>query len=377
MLLTLVGLQAYAQESITVGGVSVPVAGVQTVNAEDAAGVAYSGKTAEFSVAAVTEALGIEAITEAAEYIVNPTTWTAVENTTDGWRGGNGDALGWGDITEETLGYCVKIQEPASGMVDYLGAHHNGVWNDGDVFTAYWGFVANGKAALVKVVVNFEYPGVMVNGQKVPIVDTQYVETVDTVGLTYAGTTANFDVAAVCEALGIESIDAAQLFILNLSTNEAVENTTDGWRNGDGDATGWGDITEETRGYCVKISDPASGVIDYLGAHHLGEWGVDEWFVGAWVFVANDKAVIVEVDVQFLDGNAGPALPIIDLPEPETDITKLQLVGNASVSLERYYTQGYDTSDVAVKADDIAAAFGLTKEELAGSFDRMIYVDQF
>ncbi len=129
MLLTFLGIHAYAQESITVAGSAVPVAGIQTINVTDEPEAMYSGLTAQFSIEAVTEALGISAITEAKEYIVNPSDWSAVENTSDGWRQGNGDLCGWGDITEETRGYCVKIQEPESGLIDYLGAHHNGVWN--------------------------------------------------------------------------------------------------------------------------------------------------------------------------------------------------------------------------------------------------------
>ena len=236
MLLTLMGVHAYAQESITVGeGDPVPVVSVQTVSVQDAANNAYAALTAEFSVAAVTEALGIEAITDATEYIVNPTTWEAVENTTDGWRGGDGDALGWGDITEETRGYCVKISEPASGAVDYLGAHHNGVWNEGETFTAYWGFVAGGKAALVKVVVTF------------------------------------------------------------------------------------GPAAEEPE----------------------------------------------------------PEEPEVELPEAETTIANLQIVGSVEVSNERYYTQGYESSDLAVAVPGLAEALGISQEDLASAFSRMIYIDQF
>lgn len=236
MLLAFAGLQVHAQESITVAGNAVPVVSVLTVNAEDAAEGAYSGKTAEFSVAAVTEALGIESIAAATEYVVNPTTWEAVENTTDGWRNGAGDLCGWGDITEETRGYCVKIQEPESGMIDYLGAHHNGVWNEGETFTAYWGFVANDKAALVKVVVTFG----------------------------------------------------------------AAEETPD-----------------------------------------------------------------------------EPDEPAVELPEAETTIANLQIVGTATVSNERYYTQGYETSDLALVIPNMAEALGVDKATLAQAFSQMVYVDQF
>lgn len=236
MLLTLMGVHAYAQETITVGGGNpIPVVSVQTVNVEDAAGNAYADLRAEFSVATVTEALGIESITDAAEYIVNPTTWEAVENSTDGWRNGEGDLCGWGDITEESRGYCVKIDEPATGAINYLGAHHNGVWNEGETFTAYWGFVAGEKAALVKVVVTF------------------------------------------------------------------------------------GPALEEPE----------------------------------------------------------PEVPTVELPEAETTIANLQIVGSVEVSNERYYTQGYETSDLAVVIPNLAEALGISKGDLAQVFSQMIYVDQY
>jgi len=155
MLLGLAGVNTYAQEAITVNGASVPVTGIQTVNVTEFTGITYSALTAVFDTVAVNTALGTASITEATPYIVNVTDNSAVENTTDGWRNGAGDLCGWGDITAETKGYCVKISAPETGLIDYLGAHHNGVWATGEQFTGIWGFVANDKAALVKVVVDF------------------------------------------------------------------------------------------------------------------------------------------------------------------------------------------------------------------------------
>lgn len=380
LLLTFLGIHAYAQESITVAGSAIPVAGIQTVNVTDEPESAYSGLDAKFSIEAVTEALGISAITEATEYIVNPSDWSAVENTSDGWRQGNGDLCGWVDITEETRGYCVKIQEPESGLVDYLGAHHNGVWNEGDTFTAYWGFVANNKAALVKVVVEFETPSIIVGGVKVPIVLTVPVEVKDKPSATYSGLTAKFDAAAVAAALGVDSLSLAKQYIVNVTTFEAVDNTSDGWRNGAGDLCGWVDITEESRGYCVKISEPNTGLVDYLGAHHNGVWAEDDLFSALWGFVANDKAAVIQVDVLFTSDSTSteePEVPEVELPNPETTIANLEIVGQASYKHERYYTQGYDADSHLVISTDIAEKLGLTKAELQGVFSKMVYVDQY
>lgn len=380
LLLCLMGISAYAQEKITVAGTEVPVANVQTVQVTDEPEAMYSGLTAKFDVTAVTEALGISAITEATEYIVNPSDWSAVSNTSDGWRQGNGDLCGWGDITEETRGYCVKIQEPESGLIDYLGAHHNGVWNEGDTFTAYWGFVANEKAALVKVVVTFETPSIIVGGVKVPLVLAVPVEVRDTPGKTYAGLTAKFDAAAVAAALGVDSLSLAKQYIVNVTTLEAVDNTSDGWRNGDGDLCGWGDITEESRGYCVKINEPNTGIVDYLGAHHNGVWAEDELFTALWGFVANDKAAVIQVDVLFTTDTTStvePEVPEVELPDPETTIANLEIVGQVSYKHERYYTQGYDADSHLVISTDIAEKLGLTKAELQTVFSKMVYVDQY
>ena len=71
MMMLLFGTHAYAQESIKVEGADIVVANVQTVQAEDVSGVAYSGLTADFDTTAVNTALGIDSIAMATAYIVN------------------------------------------------------------------------------------------------------------------------------------------------------------------------------------------------------------------------------------------------------------------------------------------------------------------
>ena len=165
--LCLCGISAYAQDAITVGETSVPVVATEIVNVEDYEKQAYGGLTAEYDAAKLATALGVETLADASLYIVNVTDGVANENTTDGWRNGAGDLCGWGDIKDDVKGYCVKIYEVDAvddegqplfdhwGSIDYLGAHPNKAWTVGETFTALWGFVANDKAALVKVVVTF------------------------------------------------------------------------------------------------------------------------------------------------------------------------------------------------------------------------------
>lgn len=212
---------------------------------------------------------------------------------------------------------------------------------------------------------------IKVEGADIVVANVQTVQAEDVSGVAYSGLTADFDTTAVNTALGIDSIAMAAAYIVNPSTWEAVENTTDGWRNGAGDACGWGEITEETRGYCVKISVPSSGQIDYLGAHPNGVWNEGDTFTAYWGFVANEKASLVKVEVTF-----APGTPEVELPTPETVIANLQLVGEAAVSHERYYTQGYDASPVAVVIPTLAEQLGIEKEALAQAFANMVYIEQ-
>lgn len=213
----------------------------------------------------------------------------------------------------------------------------------------------------------------------VSVVNVQTVNVTDNAEETYAGLTAEFDVQAVVTALGIDSIAQAAEYIVNVTTNEAVENITDGWRNGAGDAAGWGDITEDSRGYCVKISDPASGMVDYLGAHHNGVWNQGETFTALWAFVANEKAALVKVVVTFAEPKEPEPDPDpdVELPEAETDLTKVEVVGRFEGKIERYFSQGYETTDCAYVISDMAEKLGIGAQDLSSAIARMTYVDKF
>lgn len=218
---------------------------------------------------------------------------------------------------------------------------------------------------------------ITVEGTPVNVAGTQTVEVQDNAGATYAELTAEFNLDAVLQALGIDSIAEASQYIVNPTTMEAVENTSDGWRNGDGDLCLWGEITEESRGYCVKISEPGTGIIDYMGAHHNGVWNEGETFTAIWAFVANEKAALVKVVVTFgekkEEENPGPD---VQLPEAETEIAKLEIVGRYEAKLQRYYTQGYEATSCIYNVADIAEKLGIPAEDLNVAIAQMTYVEQ-
>ena len=142
-----------------------------------------------------------------------------------------------------------------------------------------------------------EVESIIVEGEKVPVVETLTVNHEEVEKTAYSAKTESFDVNALVEALGISNISEAAQYIVNVTTGEAVANTTDGWRNAQGDAETWGSSAGMV---CVKINNPASGVIDYIGCiddtHVAGET-----YTAKWGFVANGKAAVVDVVINFVE----------------------------------------------------------------------------
>lgn len=140
--------------------------------------------------------------------------------------------------------------------------------------------------------------------EDVPVINPEIVKTIEIEGFDLAETAYNadenhlptFDVAEVCTALGIDNISNAETYIVNVTTGEFVKNTTDGWRNADGDATAWG---QATNGYCLKLNDPASGQFDYSGAHDAN-FAAGDTYLAQWAIVAGEKAVLLKVSIKFL-----------------------------------------------------------------------------
>jgi hypothetical protein len=126
-----------------------------TVKHVEPTGVIYSAATASFDPISTASALGVASLDEAEQYILNVTTGNLVANTTDGWRDAHGDAANWG----AEGGVCVKIQQPSSGSIDYIGCIDT-THQHGEVYTAKWAFVHEGKAVVIEVVIIFETAGI-------------------------------------------------------------------------------------------------------------------------------------------------------------------------------------------------------------------------
>ncbi len=144
--------------SITVNGSQVEVAGIVDVTHELLTGQTYQEETEAFSTEDICSYLGITDISSATQYSVNVSDYAAVEDpygdgAADGWHSPSGDLSNWG----VTGGVCVKIQNASDGLIDYIGTFDES-WEGGDEFVALWAFVANDKAAILRITITFIDP---------------------------------------------------------------------------------------------------------------------------------------------------------------------------------------------------------------------------
>ena len=205
----------------------------------------------------------------------------------DGWCDSDGNFVGWG---QDATKICVKF---FPSVPQYEICDMNGADVVGATYTVKYGLKANDKMAVFAINVTFVEPEV----KNFDIVKTITVNHDEEEKTAYSGTTETFDPAEVAEALGLTSIADADQYIVNVTTGDFVLNTTDSWRDTNGDAASWG----TAGGVCVKINDPASGIIDYIGCfddtHVAGEV-----YTAKWGFVNPDtnKAVVIDVVINFV-----------------------------------------------------------------------------
>lgn len=270
---------------------------VYNLDVEREAGLGYAAEEYTIATSELAALLGVESLGEATMWGVNPDGSYVADAMTvyDGWRAVDGTFAGW---SSETAAVCVKLfAEEAAYLISICTHGDNG--NDpaaGTQSTAVWALVAGIDTVVINTNITFIEPAI-INIADYEVVSTIKVEHNETAGVAFSGNTASFDAAAVAAALGVTSLNDAEQYILNVTTGNLVVNSTDGWRNSQGDATAWGSLDEGS--VCVKINDPASGTIDYIGCYDA-TFEVGEVYTAKWVFVHEGKAVVIEVVITFI-----------------------------------------------------------------------------
>lgn len=269
---------------------------VYNLDVEREAGLGYAAEEYTIATSELAALLGVESLGEATMWGVNPDGSYVADAMTvyDGWRAVDGTFAGW---SSETAAVCVKLfADEAAYLISICTHGDNG--NDpaaGTQSTAVWALVAGIDTVVINTNITFVEPAI-INIADYEVVSTIKVEHVEEVGVAFSGNTASFDAAAVAAALGVTSLNDAEQYILNVTTGNLVVNSTDGWRNSQGDATAWANLDEGS--VCVKINDPDSGIIDYIGCYDTTH-AHGEVYTAKWAFVYEGKAVVIEVVIIF------------------------------------------------------------------------------
>lgn len=205
------------------------------------------------------------------------------------WVDLEGNLSNWGVNNKFFLKYDAEAQTITSTQMGVA---------EGDVLNATVRLAnAEGKYVVINITESI-FVSPVVNIADFDVVSTITVKHNENAGVAYSAATASFDPISTAAALGVASLDEAEQYILNVTTGNLVANTTDGWRDANGDAAPWGN----EGGVCVKIQKPSSGSIDYIGCidttHEVGEV-----YTAKWAFVHEGKAVVIEVVITFVDGS--------------------------------------------------------------------------
>lgn len=282
-------------QTIKVGEADVPVIATVDVDVEHPELTEYAGDDAKFNVDDVLAKFEPgTTISDLTVLWVNPDNSTVApaygDGTIDGWRNAEGFVAAWGDSFN---GFCVKIQDPASGKIDYLGAHNTN-FKAGDTYVAAFAFVKGEQAVKLNVNINFVEPT-----NPTPEVSELAVET----SVTYITNEAQYtekvasitdaDVAAILAELGLKSLNEAKVYGYNPTKKEFTAKSTynpfDGWRDANGDfAMHTGDKAVPA---CVKYDN---GQDFYC----YNITGLEPCSVPAYWAISNGKkAVLVKVNV--------------------------------------------------------------------------------
>ena len=269
------------------------------INVDRYVGYGYTPTVAEVDFTEALEFLGVDAITTDMLSFVNPDLTTIsyadyMAANYDGWCDETGKATNWGSTTKICVKFFQAVEDGKYEICDMNGADEVGA-----TYTVRW--VANNGNKVVVFTTNVTFV-------EEPTLAPEIVAEVDVpvvikAGTAYEGATAAFNVLDVTEPLFLDAISEASQYIVNVTDESFVPNSTDGWRDENGDAATWGTGSGMV---CVKIGDPASGIIDYIGA--IDDTYQDgDTYTAKWGFVNTESntAVVLNINITFSDDPTG------------------------------------------------------------------------
>jgi len=292
------------------------ILGTKEVDIETTVGKSYENLQQTIDLSDILTALGVASVSDV-KIVSVQSDKSLVEDygvsTTDGWRNADGDWASWSDASTQ---FCIKADFTTdTNQIYYAGSHdgHSGKHlTEVTTYTAKYAFYTGTtpeetKAYYLNVnLVYKEAPKPAIEKlSDLKVADTKNVEIKSMAGLAYEGLTANIDVDAIVATLGAASI--GDVTIVAVESDGTLDlsyelGTTDGWRNADGDWSGWGEAATQ---FCIKADFTAdANQINYAGGHdgHSGAHLTGEvtytakyaFFVGT--SAEDNKAVVLNVN---------------------------------------------------------------------------------
>ena len=261
----------------------------QEINVERYTGMGYAVTTQEVDFAEAKAFLGVEEITTDMLRIVNPD-GTEISDYApfDGWFDADGTATSWAAPGDSKI--CVKFFQALEEGNTFEICDMNGADEVGATYNVKWALVANDKKVIYTINVTFVEPEPVV----IEISDLVVEATVEyDTEATYAEkkvTLTDEQVQSILTELGIASLDEADVYGYNPTTQELIANYAgyDGWRDANGDFayhTG-----NETVPFCVKYTDG----VTYL-CYNIATADYHE-YAAYWAISNGTKAVLVKIN---------------------------------------------------------------------------------
>lgn len=256
--------------------------------------VAYEGgNEVAFDLADAIATLGVAGVGDIIPMAYQPDgTYAPNDPVIDGWHNAEGYLANWGSGPSMV---CCKV-DVAGARFHTIMAIDN-TYAEGSTYTASWALVAGGKAIIYNINITFGVDPASIDPntfEKVKTIEIDHIEEANK-GYDTEGAAPTFSVAEVCEALGVADLSSVETYIVNVTTGQLVKNTTDGWRDANGDMAGW---SESEKRFCLKLQNPASGAFDYSASSN-DFFNDGDTYVAKWAITANSKAVILQVNIAF------------------------------------------------------------------------------
>lgn len=198
----------------------------------------------------------------------------------------------------------------------------------------------------------------------------------------------SFPMSEIATAMGVDAAEltsalntwitseeetATNYFFLN-TADGLSSNYTQGGRGGfwmtknPATPVGWtGEVGDDAWYNILSVDVEAQALVIGVG-QHPDAFTAGEEVNATFVLQYNDKEATFEVSLKIIEGEVKPP---VDLPDPVTDLTALNIVGTKNFELMQYPSNPMAQS---IDLTGVAEALGTTEEIMADNIDKFIYM---